>query len=201
MKMLSPATTAASFAIAIHLPRVNNSAAYFVRFRGSLWKSVFAVIVACIVQPKVTPRRICAMKRTLLLSTLFAFLGVSVAMADAPALSKPAETAAFCAIQENSSEWLKSLDPTKGAVDKANCGAFTCTGTQVCIYCGNSLSCRPQGDTCCYPGFCSAGQTCIQCGAFKNCYPAGSTCCDGTYGLVCSPAQRCDWINRQCVPR
>ena len=141
------------------------------------------------------------MKRTLTISTLLVFIGASYAMAHASVLSKAAEPAAFCAIQENSSEWVNSLDPTIGALEKTTCGGFTCSGTQVCIYCGNSLSCRPQGDTCCYPGFCSAGNTCIQCGAYKNCYPTGSTCCDGTYGLVCSPSQRCDWINKRCVPR
>lgn len=109
--------------------------------------------------------------------------------------------AADCAGQKSSSGFLDFLDPTGGALQRANCGGWTCSSTQDCVYCGNSFSCRPKGDTCCYPSFCPASQECILCGNFRNCYPDGSTCCDGTFGLICRPDQRCDWIAKRCVPR
>lgn len=90
---------------------------------------------------------------------------------------------------------LDPFDPPE-ATELANCGPWTCTPSQDCVYCGNSFYCRPDGDTCCYPDFCNASEECILCGAFKNCYPKGSTCC---WGWICRPDQTCDWVSRRCV--
>jgi hypothetical protein len=85
--------------------------------------------------------------------------------------------------------------PEKDRVNKATCGPFFCTGTQVCVFCGNSYSCQPAGYTCCGPGFCDSTQTCVFCSNFLSCQPTGSSCC---YNSICRPGQTCDSVSRFC---
>jgi hypothetical protein len=119
--------------------------------------------------------------------------------------------------------WLEPLT-VQQPVELANCGPWTCTPsqdciycgssfyckpdgytccypdfctpTEECIYCGSSTYCKPKGYTCCYPDFCDTTQECIICGAFKSCYPKGSSCC---FGSICRPDQTCDLVSRRCV--
>jgi hypothetical protein len=119
------------------------------------------------------------------------------------------------------------LDPLLGGqepVELANCGPWTCTPSQDCIYCGNSYYCKPEGYTCCYPTFCTPTQDCVYCGNSQHCYAEGSTCCYpdicepdevcvfcGTsrhcypqgssccYGDICTPEETCDWVSQRCV--
>lgn len=145
------------------------------------------------------------MRRISILSIFLAFLAAShtVALPWALPAADQSEANFLCADPKSSSGLLELLDPTGGALQKATCGGFTCSSTQVCIYCGNSATCRPQGDTCCYPGFCSASQQCIDCGGIRGCYARGSSCCGSVFtpSLICRPDQKCDNVTKQCVPR
>lgn len=145
--------------------------------------------------------------KTLFATTILMVLcGASALLAQPLALdpAAPAGMSSVCAspgAETVTADLLTNLDPVAGAVAAGNCGAFNCTTSQDCIFCGSQLSCRPAGETCCYPDFCSPTETCILCGGHQGCYPQGSTCCGSVFGgsTVCAPHQTCDNVTQRCV--